>query len=455
MSVHVFTGPTAVEDAARQEIPGCFIHPPAQHGDFFRHELSQGDVAVLVDGLYHGNPPIRHKEILEKMSCGVVVIGVASMGALRAAELHQFGMIGVGRIFEDYRDGRIEADDEVAVLHAEGPDWKVLSEALVNMRHQLEIAAQAGVVSPAEQDTLLETARALHYPRRSWRAVAQALRSHPDLHKSARRMTEFAAAAGERANLKLLDAHAGLRHARTLCERAETANLAAPPDTNWPDGWRTAYLRRWKYEFTGEVREGRLVSRAAQLDYQRLFGPDQPQRWSRYVLSAMAGLPPDSALQELEDRALAAAAAVELRADRIPQQQAAQWLTGNEHTALSSRQRMLTVLIRSSRITADLNDVRTAGWLLPQESDNIELIASSFDINEQVQSTAFSKHIDHLKLTVLQRHLGQMWELDASVDEAEMNAAARDRGFATAAHAAEALRPFFLRDYNRRRQVGA
>ena len=39
------------------------------------------------------------------------------MGALRAAELHVFGMVGVGRVFELFRDGLLEDDDEVAVAH--------------------------------------------------------------------------------------------------------------------------------------------------------------------------------------------------------------------------------------------------------------------------------------------------------------------------------------------------
>ena len=50
------------------------------------------------------------------MSQGIHVFGSASMGALRA-ELCPFGMVGVGRIFEAYRDGELEDDDEVAVIH--------------------------------------------------------------------------------------------------------------------------------------------------------------------------------------------------------------------------------------------------------------------------------------------------------------------------------------------------
>jgi hypothetical protein len=77
------------------------------------------------------------------LAAGIPVYGAASMGALRAAELAQFGMVGVGRIFEAYRDGVLEPfdepfedDDEVAVLH--GPPelgHRAMSEALVNPLH--------------------------------------------------------------------------------------------------------------------------------------------------------------------------------------------------------------------------------------------------------------------------------------------------------------------------------
>ena len=52
-------------------------------------------------------------------------LGAGSIGALRAAELEAFGMVGEGRIFEAYRSGVLEPydtpfedDDEVAVVHA-------------------------------------------------------------------------------------------------------------------------------------------------------------------------------------------------------------------------------------------------------------------------------------------------------------------------------------------------
>ena len=74
------------------------------------------------------------------------------MGALRAAELHSFGMRGVGRIFEAFRDGALEDDDEVAVLH--GPaeiGYLAASEPMVNIRETLARADSEGVLAPEVQ----------------------------------------------------------------------------------------------------------------------------------------------------------------------------------------------------------------------------------------------------------------------------------------------------------------
>ncbi|MFJ3623876.1 TfuA-like protein [Streptomyces iakyrus] len=454
MGVHIFTGPTAVGEAAVEMLSSCCIHPPARHGDFLHNGFSEGDVVVLIDGLYHGNPPIRHKEILDALTRGVTVIGAASMGALRAAELHPFGMIGVGQIFEMYRDAEIDSDDEVAVLHSDGPDWTVLSEALVNMRHTLRLAEQAGLVTPAERTELLETARGLHYPRRSWRAVARACKGDEALHAAAQRVLNFHAGPAGRSNLKFEDALAALQYARELLGTGRTM-VSDERQMHWPDGWRTTYLRRWISEFTGSHMHGRFVSLAAQFDYQRLFGPDQPERWRRYVLGILSGLNHEAPLCQLEDAALNAAAARGVTGVAVRRAGAGNWLTADEERTLEDRERILTVLIRSSRLTVDLVDARTARQLLPQQRCNAELISTSLHINEQIAQTSFSKHTDHLKQSVLLRHLRLLWNLPSTCASRELDAAAQDRGFPSAGEAAESLRPFFLKDHHERRNYGA
>ena len=106
----------------------------------------RGPLAIgLIDGYFERVPAVWHKEILWALSQGIHVFGSASMGALRAAELAPFGMIGVGAIFEAYRDGILEDDDEVAVAH--GPadtGYRAGSDAMVNIRATLARAVQHG-----------------------------------------------------------------------------------------------------------------------------------------------------------------------------------------------------------------------------------------------------------------------------------------------------------------------
>jgi hypothetical protein len=133
---------------------------------------SRPRAVALIDGLFDEWPAIRHKELLSLIAEGVAVFGAASMGALRAAELHTFGMIGIGHIFEAYRRGLIDADDEVAVLH--GPaafDWSPLTEPLVNVRATLLNAVRLRVIAGADARRLLAAARSTFYKDRTWATI--------------------------------------------------------------------------------------------------------------------------------------------------------------------------------------------------------------------------------------------------------------------------------------------
>jgi hypothetical protein len=102
----------------------------------------------------------------------VAVVGAASMGALRAAELQACGMLGIGKIWQAFFTGEIDADDEVAILHT--PDGQVLTEALVNLRCAIRGTAAAEQVTADEATALEEVARLLPYTRRTWTALHRA-----------------------------------------------------------------------------------------------------------------------------------------------------------------------------------------------------------------------------------------------------------------------------------------
>ena len=88
------------------------------------------------------------------------------MGALRAVELEAYGMVGVGRIFEEFRSERLDADDEVAMTFC--PETlRPLSEPMVNIRIAIAAAGRQGHLSPVERRTLLRRMKALYFPERN------------------------------------------------------------------------------------------------------------------------------------------------------------------------------------------------------------------------------------------------------------------------------------------------
>lgn len=176
MNAIVFLGPTLPRAEAARLLPGAIVLPPARQGDVLRAVRAHRPAAIgLIDGAFLDVPAVWHREILWALGEGVPVLGAASMGALRAAELHTFGMGGVGAVFAAYRDGILpgwdepfEDDDEVAVVHAPAEaGGGALSDAMVDLRDTLARAEAAGIVTLAARNALAAEMKRLHFPERS------------------------------------------------------------------------------------------------------------------------------------------------------------------------------------------------------------------------------------------------------------------------------------------------
>ncbi len=164
----IFVGPSRPFTAG-VDIPGVTWRGPAVAGDMLRLVAHPPRCVAIIDGLFDQVPAVRHKEILLLMSFGVHVLGAASMGALRAAELSSFGMVGLGQVYRAYAEGRLDRDDEVALLH--GPadfDWVPLTVPLVNVRATVLKAARARVLSMPAARRMVALAGEVFYQDRTW-----------------------------------------------------------------------------------------------------------------------------------------------------------------------------------------------------------------------------------------------------------------------------------------------
>jgi hypothetical protein len=199
------------------------VLPPARAGDVLAALPARPLAIALVDGLFDTTPSVWHHELLAALDAGVAVFGGASMGALRAAELERHGVVGVGAIFRAYRDGALDDDAEVALLHGSAEHaFRPLTVPLVTVRAAADAARAERLLRPREARALVASAAAIHYTERTWPRV---LAAAPLPEPARERLRAFLPRAPDP---KAADARACIEAADAFV-RARRAGAPAPP----------------------------------------------------------------------------------------------------------------------------------------------------------------------------------------------------------------------------------
>jgi hypothetical protein len=179
----IFLGPSLTHEKARKILDAEY-KPPAKKGDFLKFATQTNVLTVvgLVDGYFLQDYPPSPIEVYQLiMRKNTVVIGSASLGALRAVELEKFGMIGVGKIFELYKRGTINADDEVAVTFTQEAQ-SLQSEAMIDIRFNLFMAERKGIIDKITKKTVARVAKSVYFPYRNYGDILDKTKSmHPEL----------------------------------------------------------------------------------------------------------------------------------------------------------------------------------------------------------------------------------------------------------------------------------
>ncbi|MCX9013208.1 MAG: TfuA-related McrA-glycine thioamidation protein [Candidatus Methanoperedens sp.] len=170
MKVVVYTG-MSISHSEAKNILDADYRPPVKRDDIRKIIGSSPDIIGIIEGVFFNSAAVAHREIIEALKEGITVVGGSSMGALRAYELEPYGMIGVGRIYEMYKNGVLESDDEVAVTF-DPETLEPLSVPLVNIRLTLDAAQDAGVLTQEQAAGVLDVTRKIFYPDRNFRNIA-------------------------------------------------------------------------------------------------------------------------------------------------------------------------------------------------------------------------------------------------------------------------------------------
>ena len=209
----VFLGPSLSRARAEQILEADF-RPPAKRGDIYLAAKEGAGIILLVDGVFFQECSVAHKEVIYALEAGAKVLGASSMGALRASELDIYGMEGIGKIYQAYKSGHLVSDDEVALIF-DPFSWEPRSEPLVNIRFNLDLAWQTGVISASCKDRLFHCAQARYFPDRTYERMlsdAEGMVAEKELQ----RFREFLAR--EKRDFKMEDALLALERVRRMAD---------------------------------------------------------------------------------------------------------------------------------------------------------------------------------------------------------------------------------------------
>ncbi|KQW11386.1 TfuA-like protein [Streptomyces sp. Root369] len=382
--IHVFTGPTLSPDDPVLHDQDVRALPPIRHGDLFDPQVSPGDTVVIIDGVYHHSPAVRHKEIIWALARGVRVIGAASIGALRAAELSKCGMLGVGSIFSSYASGLLDGDDEVAVAQSTNGDLRPCTWPLVRVRRVVRTAALLNLLDEEQADRLIDVLADVYYAHRTLDAV---------MHLA--RREDLAAFTVWLAEMLDDDEHFGDTKREDALEAIAVAREMADVPVEPVEGlsWSTRCFRQWGNRFAAQDTDHGRLPTLARVSYQQVFDPDFKDVWWEYLSGFGVG--------------------------DLPR----------------------TLACRVVNPRTELTDGQTAARLLSHETpDDRACVGAYAAINDKARRANEKFFPEAIKESVVRDMLAAVWR----TDQAGLEEEAWQRGLHGVREAVDAARPFVL-----------
>ena len=218
--VVAFVGPSlrpddieGVVDAACRSGIRLSISPPIRRGDLNSVcEMEARPLVVILDGEFGQNLAVSIYEIRLALRAGLKVHGASSMGALRAVECRTIGMSGSGWVYEQYLNGSIEADADVALLF-DPFDFAPLTIPLANLRWLAEQKVRSREILPSCAAQMIEVAKAIPFRERRPEVLSRAWKAQLAPDSFAALAPELLGAARPHWDRKRLDALDALNRA--------------------------------------------------------------------------------------------------------------------------------------------------------------------------------------------------------------------------------------------------
>ena len=137
---------------------------------------------IIADGFYKSVPAPWHKEILIAINEGVEVIGTSSLGALRAAELDAYGMIGSGEVYS-YMKQDLHDDSEVALIHElSTSQYRPLTLAHVEVIFWIRYCLGQELITESQAKGVIEISSKIFFEKRTKKFLSRVIsESFPEI----------------------------------------------------------------------------------------------------------------------------------------------------------------------------------------------------------------------------------------------------------------------------------
>lgn len=214
----IYLGPTLPREEAVKILDADY-RDPAKKGDFLMLSQNSDEKKYVgfIDGVFlhdYPPPPIEVYHLATRKN--IELVGASSLGALRAVELEKFGMKGIGKIFQLYKNGIINADDEVAVTFVSGSNI-LQSEAMIDIRFNLFLAYKKGIITNDTKKRFAKVAKRIYFPFRNYEDLINLTQQkYPLIHEELENFRSYILQ--YRDSLKARDAVKLLKYLKTMCE---------------------------------------------------------------------------------------------------------------------------------------------------------------------------------------------------------------------------------------------
>lgn len=168
--IKIYCGLSIDAETVQSIIPTAMVCPPIKRCDLLKDIDEHYDIVGIIDGEFYNALATTPAEVIDALRCGIKVYGSSSIGALRAVECQEYGMIGVGEIFKHISNLDFFRDDFLAQGYSDASrqNEKIFkTTTYIDLYYILKSLKDAGIITVAEKEQIIEYFAGIYFPNRT------------------------------------------------------------------------------------------------------------------------------------------------------------------------------------------------------------------------------------------------------------------------------------------------